>query len=545
MTRGPGIWMLGICISALVHAGAGAGLMAALIPDPIVDQPSPESRLSIDAQAVARSQARAQTPPSEAATEAALRAASLSGGAISQSVATPRAPATTPVALRPPSGAASSARVPSPQALATLAAPTAPISPTALPAAQIAAETTRATATPASTPIVAATLPSQTVAAAPAALRVPDIPQAAVAAPDTERSTAKEPQLAVAAPARPKAEDAAALPPPAAATDTQPVPAPSASAVIPPIEAAAAAPPPTTISPPQPPGSDPVARQTPDSAPAVEQVPNITKGTAVLAFPGGDGPVDPVSLAAFQSFTQAAKAETTDLRDDLSAALSLPCARMQVTFDPQSATLQVNGHVPDPADRAPVLAALRAQMGSDIAVTENLLVLPAPQCAALSGIASVGLPQSTDQITNPLIVGADTHARAFRYTQGQPLVLSLTAPDYPAYIYVDYFDAAGNVIHLSPNDATPLRAVSAEEALQIGARSADEAGLFVTIGPPYGQEIAVAFAASVPLYDGLRPLVEPAAPYLEWMRDRVSAARASAPDFKGEWVYFFVTTAAE
>ena len=51
--------------------------------------------------------------------------------------------------------------------------------------------------------------------------------------------------------------------------------------------------------------------------------------------------------------------------------------------------------------------------------------------------------------------------------------------------------------------------------------------------------------ASVPLYDGLRPLVEPADAYLAWMRERVAAARAANPDFKGEWVYFFVTTAPE
>jgi len=184
-------------------------------------------------------------------------------------------------------------------------------------------------------------------------------------------------------------------------------------------------------------------------------------------------------------------------------------------------------------------------MGADIGVTENLLILPAPQCGALSGIAEVGLPQSTDQITNPLIVGADTHARAFRYVTGDPLVLELTAPDYPAYVYVDYFDADGNVIHLSPNERAPLQLAAEKTALQIGARSQDAPGLFVTIGPPYGQEIAAAFAASVPLYDGVRPLVEPADAYLRWMQERVAEARAEHPDFKGEWVYFFVTTAAE
>jgi len=55
----------------------------------------------------------------------------------------------------------------------------------------------------------------------------------------------------------------------------------------------------------------------------------------------------------------------------------------------------------------------------------------------------------------------------------------------------------------------------------------------------------VAFATSVPLYDGLRPMVEPAAPYLAFLRDRVAQARGAHADFKGEWVYFFISTAAE
>ena len=38
-------------------------------------------------------------------------------------------------------------------------------------------------------------------------------------------------------------------------------------------------------------------------------------------------------------------------------------------------------------------------------------------------------------------------------------------------------------------------------------------------------------------------MVEPAAPYLAFLKSRVAARRAEHADFKGEWVYFFVTTA--
>jgi hypothetical protein len=78
--------------------------------------------------------------------------------------------------------------------------------------------------------------------------------------------------------------------------------------------------------------------------------------------------------------------------------------------------------------------------------------------------------------------------------------------------------------------------------MRVGAPDAGEPFLNITIGPPYGQEIAAAFAASAPLYDGLRPLSEPADAYLAWLKTRVAEARARDPDFKGEWVYFFVST---
>lgn len=111
-------------------------------------------------------------------------------------------------------------------------------------------------------------------------------------------------------------------------------------------------------------------------------------------------------------------------------------------------------------------------MGANIRIADRMRLLPRPQCGALAGIASVGLPQSTDQITNPLLVGADAHARVLDYSGGERLFFDLTAPDYPSYIYVDYFDAGGAVLHLTPNDLAPLALVPAQSALSVGARAA-------------------------------------------------------------------------
>ncbi|QBR38901.1 DUF4384 domain-containing protein (plasmid) [Leisingera sp. NJS201] len=240
-----------------------------------------------------------------------------------------------------------------------------------------------------------------------------------------------------------------------------------------------------------------------------------------------------------------AVAEGNPLRDGVAGILSaVPCSRLQVAFVPETATLQVRGHLPEDGLRSPVLAALQAQMGADITVSDQMRLLPRPQCGALAGISDVGLPQSTDQITNPLLVGNDAHARVLDYSGGERLFFDLTAPDYPAYVYVDYFDAGGAVLHLSPNELVPLAETAPKSALRVGAKEAGDPGLQINVGPPYGQEIAVAFAASHPLYEGLRPLSEPAEPYLEFLRSQVAAARAEHADFKGEWVYFLITTHA-
>jgi hypothetical protein len=140
------------------------------------------------------------------------------------------------------------------------------------------------------------------------------------------------------------------------------------------------------------------------------------------------------------------------------------------------------------------------------------------------------------------VSGADTIVRDYTLAEGQRLVFDMTAPDYPAIVYVDYFDAAGAVLHMQPNDQVPAVLSPAKSTLAVGQDAPGVPALQLRVGPPFGQEIAVAFAASVPLYDGVRPTVEPAGPYLEFLKQAVADARAKTPDFKGEWVYFFVTT---
>ena len=423
---------------------------------------------------------------------------------VAQSNATPQAATGAQAAAASAKGNAASEGV-VPHSRAQPAAP----KPDRLAAAMATAPATKPSAAPAQ---------KLTSAAAPAATTKPSAPQSATLKPATATPVAARPSdlAATTLPAAPgTATDLAAAAPDA-------TPAPQAQPDAQPA---------------------PVAPATGDRTVAAPA--SGDRMVAALAFSGTDAQIDPVSLNAIASFMQPGDtaAQSDETHDALTTILtSVPCARLQAEFNPETGSLDLRGHVPDAALKGPVLAALQAQLGTAIKVNDAMLILPRPQCGALSGIAEVGLPQSQDQNTNPRLIGADAQARAYDYTAGQTLVLDLAAPDYDAYVYVDYFAADGSVIHLVPNDTVPLRLRPAKSAMRVGAPDADEAFLNITIGPPYGQEIAAAFAASAPLYDGTRPLSEPAGPYLDFLKTQTAAARAANPDFKGEWVYFFVST---
>lgn len=403
---------------------------------------------------------------------------------------------------------------------------------------------------PTAEPISQAVPKAQIIAvAAPApeiaALSIPKVDVTQPAVPDAQTAVLTELDAQTAAPTRPETQTAAAATPTAQTAalsrpDTQ-----IARIATPQAQTVAQATPEAQVAAPAAPNAQ-TAPAAPTNAPtATPAALPATSAKADTAFQFGDRLVtDPKALATIQAFMAPETLEGSDqVRDDLGSVLTdVDCARLSAVFIPETGNLEMRGHVPDLALRADVIAAMQQQVGADIPVTANLLHLPSPQCGALTGIADLGLPQSTDQFTNTRLIGETAHAREYGYSEGQRLEFDLAAPDYDAYVYVDYFTATGDVVHLVPNETIPLEKTTAKTAFGVGKDRPGKPGLLITIGPPFGQEIAVAFAASHPLYDGLRPLVEPADPYLADLKARVAAARAQHPDFKGEWVYFFITT---
>ena len=535
--RAPLLWAGGIAGSLLAHVAAFSFLNLSVQPDPTPTQPKPETKLAMDAYQVDRQKAEEKTADSEAAQEQEAEGQGLNAGAIPQSKAEATAPdsnnveaqrpvsaLTEPVSAKTDTMQATShqtttvqpSTAPTPQALVAAKAPSQSVAPSQSTAEKV--ETSQARAEPLKASTVAPVSLASATVTATSAVSINASPAVANnVRPDTQAALqAAAPTLAMLQLEAPSDDAPQAIPD-----------APTANAQQATGEIAETLP-------------------APSEAANQPELPS-TFAKADTAWNFGDRIVtDPTALATIQAFMSPealsnSASNAGRARDGLESLLtSIDCARLSATFIPETGALELRGHVPDNALRGPILQTLQDQIGEGITVTDNLRHLPKPQCGALTGIADVGLPQSTDQLTNKRLIGDNAQAVEYTYSEGQALGFDMTAPDYAAVVYVDYFDAAGQVIHLVPNEVVPLTRYTPAQV--VGIERGEGPRLNITIGPPFGQEIAVAFAASKPLYDGTRPIIEPAEPYLEFLKAKVSEARETDPDFKGEWVYFFITT---
>ena len=270
---------------------------------------------------------------------------------------------------------------------------------------------------------------------------------------------------------------------------------------------------------------------------------------AALAWSGETNTVlDEKSLATIQSFMrQGALAESESFagsaRDQIGATLAqFPCSRLQAAFQPESGGLEVRGHVPAEGLRGEVVELLTQSVGGAIPIGGSLLVLPAPQCGILGSLETLGLPQSNDQAGDPLVIGREAQAAILEMEEAQLVTFQLQAPEFDAFVYIDYYDKDGNVVHVLPNEFDAQNHWLADQPFKVGGTVEEGAKFQMRIAPPFGQDIAVVLGSSEPLYQEIRPLVEQAVDYLAWLRQRIETLKSAGTGFHGEWAYLFVKT---
>ena len=122
-----------------------------------------------------------------------------------------------------------------------------------------------------------------------------------------------------------------------------------------------------------------------------------------------------------------------------------------------------------------------------------------------------------------------------QYVEGERLMLTVTQTDeFDGYLYIDYVDSTGSLVHMLPTDWRAANAVTAGKRVNIGTEGRYE------IAPPHGQAMIFAVATREPLFRSLRPEAESADTYLPALAERLESLSRSGDlaNSVSSFVYF-------
>ena len=102
-------------------------------------------------------------------------------------------------------------------------------------------------------------------------------------------------------------------------------------------------------------------------------------------------------------------------------------------------------------------------------------------------------------------------------TEGDRLVVDITTPGFDSYVYLDYYQLDGSVVHMVPSPRQKDNQALPHYTATIG----NGAGEWI-ISKPFGAEMVVLMISPVPMFDGLRPESESRADYLRVLQTRLA-----------------------
>lgn len=211
-----------------------------------------------------------------------------------------------------------------------------------------------------------------------------------------------------------------------------------------------------------------------------------------------------------------------DPRDGLRAAVaealgSIPCALLGGSLS-GAGELRLTGLARKDAEPAIRAAVARAAPGYRIAWS----VVPfegARLCPALDVLRPVagrfGAP-------NGLAVG--TADGRTQYRENENVVMPVEMPGFPAWLRADYLAGDGTVSHVHPSSQGHApQHLQASTRVRVGDTA--EGFIDLPVKDPFGTDLVIFVASAMPLFEGKRPDVEPAASYLRDLHTALDAAR--------------------
>jgi hypothetical protein len=173
--------------------------------------------------------------------------------------------------------------------------------------------------------------------------------------------------------------------------------------------------------------------------------------------------------------------------------------------------VQVLGRVASAEDLQKLKADLTGIAGADAAVDVD--VVGRPFCETLEVMERAITANQQSNLGLRILPSNRTGV----YREGEPLTLDVAAAAYQSYVYIDYFQLDGRVVHMLPNDKDKANTRSAGQRFLVG--DAQSGQRVWPIYPPFGREMVTIVAAERPLFAAPRPEIEGASAYLAAMRD--------------------------
>jgi len=237
------------------------------------------------------------------------------------------------------------------------------------------------------------------------------------------------------------------------------------------------------------------------------------------------------SLAGSGATAEPARAGIMELTRALSG---FDCASLSATLS-KDMKITVSGYVASDADLQ-ALGTKLATFDKVAAIANQAKVAGWPSCEVLDILqrkASVPADQGALPVVGPFRHGPD-------YSAGEKLVVEAEATSlYDGYLYVDFIQHDGTVLHMLSGPDGAGKMVKAGERVLLGTGARE-----FTIAPPYGTEMLVVVSSPVPLFDKDRPQVEKAKEYLGQLKQALDAAEKKVGAGKVASNYHFITTGA-
>ena len=190
------------------------------------------------------------------------------------------------------------------------------------------------------------------------------------------------------------------------------------------------------------------------------------------------------------------------------------CSSLSATVS-KDMQITITGYVGNAADLGRLTKNLSA-LDRTAKVLNQAIVRGWPSCEALDILhqkANFGADRGSLPIVQPFNHGP-------KFVEDEELVVEVKATtQYDGYLYVDFYQHDGTVVHMLPGPDMTNNAVKAGQRILLGSGVQK-----YTIAPPYGNEMLIVLSSPKPLFDKPRPQAESAKDYFDALRTALKKA---------------------